>query len=53
VKSFSRYINEPQFVLACEHGGDLKLMPVLDEKRKDLVASYAITEESVELCPVR
>ena len=53
VTSFSRWANRPDFHLACERGGDLTLTLALDEKRKSVVKSYAITGEGSRACPAR
>jgi CubicO group peptidase (beta-lactamase class C family) len=53
VKSFTRWVNRPDFALACERGGGLTLTLTLDDKREDAVASYAITDDGAGTCPAR
>jgi hypothetical protein len=42
VKSFYRWANDPQFVLGCERGGDLKLGLSLDADHPAVVTRYAV-----------
>ncbi|MCU0682809.1 MAG: beta-lactamase family protein [Polyangiaceae bacterium] len=52
VSSFSRHVNRPRFRLTCERGGDLTLSAALDEKRRELVVSYAFSTESAGACVI-
>jgi hypothetical protein len=45
VKSFSRWVNQPSFVLGCERGGDVKLTVALDDKNEDAITGFSITGE--------